>query len=95
MKKIFVSVLALLMIFALAGCGDMRVSETVPTAVPYVTADPDDGMVYDRDGIITDNDSGRDTETDSNTTANSGMNSNSGRRIGTIDNGTINSGYDK
>lgn len=78
MKKIFVSVFALLMISALGGCGDMRVSDPLPTAVPYVTANPNDGMVNDRDGIITDNDTGTGTSAGNNTVTGS-------RRTGTVD----------
>lgn len=88
MRKIFVSVFALFMMSALVGCGDMRVSEPLPTAVPYVTADPEDGMVYDRDGIISDEDSGNGTAAGNKTQT-------SGRRIGTVDIQRTDKDYDR
>ena len=68
MKKAMVYIVALTMAFSamLAGCGEMRGTDgntTAPTATPKVTAspetlmpDPADGVVEDRDGIITEKD---------------------------------------
>lgn len=70
MKKTMVWILALTLAFSalLSGCGDMRKpagDKTTPSAAPQHTAmpdittpDPQDGIVKDDDGIITENDSG-------------------------------------
>ncbi len=65
MKSAMVYVLALSILFSalLSGCGEMRGTKGksgVPTATPAQTLlpDPEDGEVRDRDGIITDEDSG-------------------------------------
>lgn len=75
MKKAMVYMIALTLAFSalLAGCGDMRGSDKetpTHTISPDVTApvesmmpDPADGEVRDRDGIITDGDSGGNTAT--------------------------------
>lgn len=106
MKKLLITVSALAIISSLAACGDMRVTEPMTTSVPYITANPNDGMVYDRDGIITDKDSGTDSMKNNNTTtgtdnttgnsaaANSGT-GNTGRKIGTVDTGRAADDYDK
>ena len=73
MKKAMVYVLALTLAFSvlLAGCGETRGTDdrtTAPSATPQQTMipdttmpDPRDGEVRDRDGIITDGDTGGDT----------------------------------
>ena len=73
MKKTMVYVLALTLAFStfLAGCGEMRGTDgrtTAPTATPQQTMipetmmpNPEDGVVRDNDGIITDGDSGNGT----------------------------------
>ena len=70
MKKGMVYVTALLIASALlfSGCGEMRDKDDntlPPTSTPMqtmlpesMTPDPEDGVVRDRDGIITDSDSG-------------------------------------
>ena len=70
MKKAMVYLLALTLAFStmLAGCGEMRGTNTdtdrpagtpAPTVLPETaTPDPADGEVRDRDGIITDGDTG-------------------------------------
>ena len=70
MKKVMVFVLALSLALSamLAGCGEMRGRDdrtTAPTATPKqtivpdtTTPDPQDGIVRDDDGIITESDSG-------------------------------------
>ena len=70
MKRAMVYLLALTLAFSamLAGCGEMRGTGTdsvrptetpAPTVLPEtVMPDPADGEVRDRDGIITDGDSG-------------------------------------
>ncbi len=70
MKKgmIYVAALTLCIAIALAGCGEMRSTDggaVPPTSTPVQTMlpetmmpQPEDGVVRDRDGIITDGDSG-------------------------------------
>ena len=70
MKKAMLYILALTLAFStlLAGCGEMRGRDddkTAPAETPEVTVlpetmmpDPADGEVRDRDGIITEGDSG-------------------------------------
>ena len=70
MKKAMVYILALTMAFStlFAGCGEMRGTDgstTSPTPAPKITSapeamvpDPADGVVEDRDGIITEQDNG-------------------------------------
>ena len=71
MKRTMVFVLALTLAFStlLAGCGEMNNAKDgktgMPTATPQqtaapgtVTPDPADGVVRDKDGIITDGDTG-------------------------------------
>lgn len=67
MKKTMIYILALTLAFStlLAGCGEMRDDKTPPAETPQATIlpetmmpDPADGEVRDRDGIITDGDSG-------------------------------------
>lgn len=70
MKKAMIYICALTLAFSalLAGCGETRRTDgdaTMPTATPEVTILPEtmmpdaaDGEVRDRDGIITDSDSG-------------------------------------
>ena len=74
MKKAMVYILALTMAFTalLSGCGEMRGTDgsaVNPTAAPKVTVvpetmmpDPADGVVEDRDGIITEQDNGKTAE---------------------------------
>ena len=82
MKKAMVyTITALLSLSALAGCGRMNGVEPMgPTERPaasatpmIVTPDPENGYVRDEDGIITDDDTGRDGA-DRNGTARPGMN---------------------
>ena len=66
---IFVTALALTAALLFSGCGEMRGTDgnaLPPTATPAQTMlpetmmpDPQDGVVRDRDGIITDGDSGK------------------------------------
>lgn len=70
MKKAMIYICALTLAFSalLSGCGEMRRTDggtTQPTATPEATVLPEtlmpdiaDGEVRDRDGIITDGDSG-------------------------------------
>lgn len=84
MKKSLIALSSLMVVAMLSGCGDMRVTEPMMTSVPYVTANPDDGVVNDRDGIIDDN---NDTDYEP-------SNGSTGRRIGTVDTGR-NGDYDR
>ena len=75
MKKAMVYMIALTLAFStmLAGCGEMRGTDKgTPTPTPTISPDvtfptetmmpnPEDGEVRDRDGIITDGDSGAGT----------------------------------
>jgi len=90
---VFVTALALAATVLFAGCGEMRGTDgnTVPpTGTPAQTMlpetmmpDPEDGVVRDRDGIITDGDSG----TVNGSTDGSGVNGNTGS--GTAANGKV------
>ena len=69
MKRAMVYILAMTMVFSvmLSGCGENRTNEpaTVPTDSPVTTVvpenmtpDTEDGVVKDRDGVITGSDTG-------------------------------------
>ena len=67
-RKIYSAIMITAACLALAGCGEMRSTDggaVPPTSTPVQTMlpetmmpQPEDGVVRDRDGIITDSDSG-------------------------------------
>lgn len=76
MKKSFSYVMiAAMLCLALCGCGNQNsgrddmvvgtpvVPEMTPLVTPMPTPDVEDGIVEDKDGMIEDNDNGRDTKT--------------------------------